>query len=224
MNDAEFAALQRPAQQQQSGRRDLEKRLAEIDAYRRSNRAAYFKNSRIQATELRLLAELEGLKADSTDLVETDGEDGDPDVSWASPSLVSEWREHGGVKHHVSVIRAAAQKAFDELDEQEAYSLRESFEQLPGGAQSAIYGYLSVEPASWRPASEEDLTHYANHPDTADLISSWGPKARAQLGVVLGRSAMMLGKMNGADRAKTEAWAQSLSPAQFRAIARALAR
>ena len=228
LSPAELAAAQRPAQSvQQSNRRSVEQQLASIDKFRRSDRAAYNKDIRLQARERALIAQLETFKSDAaSDLVETaaDGADGELDVSWADPALISEWRQHGGLKHHVAVVRAAVTKAFDELDEQEAHGLSESFSQLPPGAQTSIYGFLAVEPASWRKADAEDVAYFTNLEDTAPLIREWGPRAAEQVGVVVGRSKMMLNRMSAADREKTNDWIDSLSPSQFRAVAKALAR
>jgi hypothetical protein len=102
--------------------------------------------------------------------------------------------------------------------------LHAKFEQLPSGAQTAIYGFLSVEPASYRRASAEEIAFYRDDPDSAPLIAEWAHRAPDQLGVVLGRARMMLGRMSAADREKTNNWVASLSPSQYRAVAKALAR
>ena len=52
------------------------------------------------------------------------------------------------------------------------------------------------------------------------MIQEWGPRAAEQIGVVLGRARTMLNKMSAADREKTNAWVDSLSPTQFRAVAK----
>jgi hypothetical protein len=227
LTPAELAAAQRPPQrQQQVTQRTVEKQLAEIDKYRRDNRAAYGKDYRLQAQERRLIEQLQSIKADAgTEQVEASA-DGEIDALSAGipETVVAEWRRTGGEKHHFGVARRTVQKVWDALEPAEADALAAGFDQLPSGARSSIYGFISVEPARWRKATDDEVAFYRDREDTAPLVQEWGSRAAEQIGVILGRTRMMLGRMSPADRARTNSWVDSLSPTQFRAVARALAR
>jgi hypothetical protein len=186
----------------------IDEELHQIDAKRRENGPAYRRDTALQERELALLREKEKLINGIGDGLD--------------PELIAEWEKTGGVERNLSLARAAAQKALDELDEGEKGELAASFDGLPGKAQTEIYKYLAVEPGNWRPARDEELTVFASTDDGKALIEEWGANASKRLGQLRGRAAMMLGGMSAADRARTERWVNGLSSSQFRAVVRAL--
>ena len=215
LSEEEIDALSEPLRSRVS----IDKELAEIEKARRTDRHAYFQNEALQARERELLKARDGVKAARP----AEEQAGELDMSGLAPELVEAWEKEGGVAHNMATARGTAQRALDELDDDEQAALTESFDALPASAQTEIVRYIAIEPANWRPANEAAVEAFASTPEGQDLIGEWGDKAAKHVGVVQGRIGLMLQSMPAADRDKAEAFFDALTAAQAKAVLRALA-
>jgi hypothetical protein len=184
----------------------IAKDLRDIDQTRRNRRSDVTKE--MEAQELALLEEQQTLKLG---------------IGGLPKSVRDEWSENGALEQSLQTARATAEQAFAELDETEQLEFVDGFDELPEGAQAGIYRYVAIEPSTrWRPASEAQVKQLAEL--DPDLVQEFGTEAPRRLGQLAGRYRLMLQGMSAEDRAKTEAWVDNLTPAQRRAVAKAMTR
>lgn len=148
-------------------------------------------------------------------------EEGDAAIG---PELLEEWRDAGGVAHHLQQLQATAQAVIDgvESDAQEAFTA--SFDALPASVQHEVYRFLSVAPSgAARSASPEILAEFASESDErAAIAEQWGDEAPAKLGLVRQRTATILGSMSDDDQTAATEWLAALPEAHLMAVVRAL--
>ncbi len=224
LTDAEVEAIQKPAPTRRSEAVEkptvgaLQRELKAIEAKRQADRAAYFRDERLQARERELISALdEALKARAEELQVPVAELGLP------KKLLENWEETGGVEHNLEAAREAGQAALDDLDEAEQAELSASVDALPTAVQVDLYGFLSIDAGKWRAARAEEVQRFAKMPEGADLISEWGNKAAQKIGNVQARISMIEERLSAEDRAKAQDWLHGLPPNQLKSVLRSIA-
>ena len=85
-------------------------------------------------------------------------------------------------------------------------------------------GELALSPGgSVRVANETDLERFASTPEGAELVQEWRSRAGRNLATVRTRMERMLGRMSPGEEETALDWFDELSPAQAKAVLRALA-
>ncbi|HXF55290.1 MAG TPA: hypothetical protein VNK52_14330 [Hyphomicrobiaceae bacterium] len=202
LTEAEVSQLSTAAPNPGTALTAIHAELAEIAKLRRSDPRKYWSDA-VQTRERELI----------------EIRDGHADID---PLLREEWARTGGIDLNRRKVEAAGRRALQELDAKDAAALEASVSDLPIGARREICRFLAVDPAGWRPASEEDVAEFRKS-DIGDLVDEWGNAAAHKLGIVFGRMRLMAREMSAKDRSRAEAWFDGLNAAQAKAVFKALA-
>jgi hypothetical protein len=219
LSDSEMEALQQPAR----GKASIERELEKIARVMREDRPRYEREFAGRYREL--LEAKEQQKANQAKGGGAKAASNEPaDVSGLPPEVVADWSKAGGLEHHLKVAQGTASLAFDALDDQEAATFQQGFDQLPAPIQAAVYQGISVEPGFAKSASDAAVTEFAAiGTECADLVASWGSKASSRLGVAQSRVATILKGLPASERQAAMAWMDSMPASQQAAVVRSLA-
>ena len=207
-------------------RKSVEAELAEVLKQMRADRAAYFRNSEMQARHLRLIEQLQTLNAQpASEAKNQPSDEGNAaqDLDPALDALMEDLDKQGGRDFHVQTINRTVDAIYADMEEGERLSFAEQFDALPLGARSAIYSFLSIDPGRWQPADDAAIAAFSQLPEQRELVDEWGRHAPRKVATVRGRVGAILRSMTEADRKAADAWLESWSPAQAKSILRALA-
>lgn len=220
LSETELAAISQPKPKRPSVA-SVYAELQQIAKARRDDARGYYRDEVLQKRERELMALKETL-ADTEQKPQPRSSD---DVADLDKSLVDEWRESGGVEHHLRTAQAAASAALDVLDGEEQDAFIQSFDGLPPLARTAVIRHLATGELGYtKTASAADLENFTTTPEGAELAQEWGNRATQKLGTVRARTSAILKGMGEADREAALTWFDNLPSQQAAAVLRALAK
>jgi hypothetical protein len=203
-------------------RKAVERELAEIADHRRKDRRSYFKNEAMLARELKLITMRENLKAEPP-AKEPDEQAEAGELDAAVAALVPEWEEQGGRAYHEQTLQRAVEAITGNLEQEERASFEANFDALPLGARTAVFRYLSIGSGVWPAAKDAAMEEFKSIPEQRELCAEWGSRAARKVGNIRGTLKLIMGSMSEADRKAADAFIESWSPTQAKAILRVLA-
>lgn len=203
--------------------KSVEAELAEIADFRRRDRRKYFQDEVTQTRERALITLKETLKAEPVPAKESAEQAEVGELDAAVSELVPEWEEQGGRAHHEKILQRAVEAITGDLEQAERASFEANFDALPVAARTAVFRYLSIGAGVWPAAKDAAMEEFKSIPEQRELCVEWGNRAARKVSAIRGTLGLIMRSMPEADRKAADAFIESWTPAQAKAILRVLA-
>jgi hypothetical protein len=146
-----------------------------------------------------------------------------PDVSGLPEELLAKWGTQAGREFHYQQAQNTVRAMVEGVEDgTERGGVLAAFNELPASVPHHVIEHLAVPPTPGRDADKNEMAKFIAHEEGAELAREWGNAAPRNVRMANSRIKTIIDAMPVNDRLVAREWLASLSPAQAKAMFRAL--